>query len=292
MANYLIIGGAGFIGSHLCEYLVRQNNNQENTIVVADNYSTGSKANHIRNTHIHYEFCDVSVGMQPVEDFDPDYVFHFGEYSRVEQSFNDIGYVYKNNMNGILNVVNYCYWKNAKLIYSGSSTKFTEQGKDLSPYTFTKVSNVDFIKSYDKWYGLDHAIVYFYNAYGPREISSGTYATLIAKFFEKVKHNQPLTVVEPGTQVRNFTHVNDIVSALDLVAKYGQGDGYGIGADKSYSVKEVAEMLSNDIEFLPPRQGNRMTAELVTDKTKALGWEPTHNLEDYLKEQLEVLKNG
>ena len=138
-------------------------------------------------------------------------------------------------------------------------------------------------KNYGNWYGLKYAITYFYNVYGPREISEGKYATLIALFKEKAKNNEPLTIVSPGSQKRNFTHVDDIIKGLILVGENGSGDDYGIGSPESFSILEIANFFNCEIEMLPERAGNRMTAAVITDKTKALGWSPTMSVIDYIE---------
>jgi UDP-glucose 4-epimerase len=86
----------------------------------------------------------------------------------------------------------------------------------------------------------------------------------------------------PGTQLRNFTHIDDIVDALVLIGEYGEGDEYGIGSDAAYSINEIANMFSSNIEYLEPRRGNRMSASVITEKTKKLGWFPKRNLIDYV----------
>ena len=137
-------------------------------------------------------------------------------------------------------------------------------------------------------YGLEYAITYFYNVYGKREISNGKYATLIALFTEKYKNNQPLTVVNPGTQVRNFTHVDDIVNGVILVGEHGLGDGYGIGTNVSFSILEIAEMFGGKIIMVPERPGNRIFGDLHVEKTKKLNWKPKHSVSDYIKN---IIKN-
>ncbi len=208
MKRILVTGGAGFIGSHLCERLAESANHQ---VYSLDNYSTGSKLNHVTNV-VYIEGATADI--DKLVKFTPDIIFHLGEYSRVEQSFDDIEKVWDYNMNGIFAVLQFCRKTSAKLLYSGSSTKFADDGigRSQSPYAFTKASNTELIESYAKWFGLEYSIVYFYNVYGKREISTGKYATLIALFRQKMKNNQALTVVSPGTQVRNFTHIDDITS--------------------------------------------------------------------------------
>ena len=118
----------------------------------------------------------------------------------------------------------------------------------------TKFFNLELIKNFSNWYGLEYAITYFYNVYGPNEISDGKYSTLIAKFIKQYKLKEPLTVVKPGTQKRHFTHVNDIVSGLILIGEKGNGDGYGIGGSDYFSVLDVAKIFNTEIKFLQERK--------------------------------------
>lgn len=279
MANILVTGGAGLIGSHLCETLARDKNNK---VVSLDNYFTGSEKNHVENVqYIKGNTKDITKLVK----FTPDFVYHLGEYSRVEQSFDDIEKVWEYNKDGIFAVLQFCRSTGAKLIYAGSSTKFGDGGlgRQQSPYAWTKASNTELVENFGSWYNVPFAIVYFYNVYGPREISHGKYATLIALFRERMKNGEPLTVVAPGMQKRNFTHVDDIISGLITVGENGFGDEFGIGSPEAYTILEIAEMFGGKIEFLPERRGNRMTAEVVTDKTRALGWEPKASIKDYIE---------
>jgi UDP-glucose 4-epimerase len=276
---FLVTGGAGFIGSNLCERLSRDKNNE---VYSLDNYSTGSEKNHIEGVKY---IKGSTLDIDKLVLLSPDYIYHLGEYSRVEQSFDDIETVWTSNKNGIFAVLQFCRKNSSKIIYAGSSTKFGDGGlgRSQSPYAWTKASNTELVENYANWFGLEYVISYFYNVYGRREISTGKYATLIAIFVEQYKNNRPLTVVSPGTQLRNFTHIDDIVSGLVLIGKYGSGDNYGIGCSKSYSILDIAKAFSSKIEMLPVRRGNRMSAKVVTEKTKELGWTETRSIMDYIK---------
>jgi len=280
MNRILVTGGAGFVGSHLCERLAENPNNQ---VVSLDNYFTGSELNHVPGVKY---IPGHTTQIDELIDFTPDYVYHLGEYSRVEQSFDDIEKVWQFNKDGIFSVLQFCRKTGAKLVYAGSSTKFGDGGlgRSQSPYAWTKASNTELVENYGEWFNIPYAIVYFYNVYGKREISTGKYATLIALFTEKMKNGEPLTVVSPGAQKRNFTHVDDIVDGLVLVGEQGYGDEFGIGSPESFSILEVAQMFGGTIEMLPERKGNRMGADVVTDKTEALGWSPKRYLKDYIDE--------
>jgi len=276
--NILVTGGAGFIGSHLCELLVKNSNYR---IYSLDNYFTGSELNHVGGvTYIRGNTKDI----ESLINFTPEIVYHLGEYSRVEQSFEDLNTVWEFNKQGTFAVLNFCRKTGAKIVYAGSSTKFGDGGlgRSQSPYAWMKASNTELVQNYGAWFNVPYAIVYFYNVYGPREISVGKYATLIALYCERMKNNQALTIVSPGTQKRNFTHVDDIVKGLVLVGENGEGDEFGIGSPDAYTIVAVAQMFSGKIEMLPERKGNRMTADIMTKKTESLGWSPKVKLESYI----------
>lgn len=272
--SILVTGGAGFIGSHLCERLSKDGH----LVVSIDNYSTGSFSNHVPNV-TYYSRNTTEIDKMV---FEPELIFHLGEYSRVEQSFKDYDKVFASNVIGTHEVFEYARRKNVKIVYAGSSTKFGNNGSNSSPYAWSKSNNTQLIQNYGDWFGLDYAITYFYNCYGPREIANGPYATLVAKFKQQKEDGHNLIVTYPGTQQRNFTHVSDIVDGLVLVGMNGHGDGYGIGSPETYSVMDVAKMVGGNIVMGPSAKGNRMSAELVTEKTRALGWSPKMNLKDYL----------
>jgi len=279
----LVTGGAGFVGSHLCERLAQDENND---VYSLDNYFTGSENNHVANvTYIKGSTSDISE----LITFTPDMVYHLGEYSRVEQSFEDIEKVWTYNKDGIFAVLEFVRKAGCKILYAGSSTKFGDGGlgRSASPYAWTKATNTELVQNYGTWFNVPYAITYFYNVYGDREIQTGKYATLIALFKEKMKNNLPLTIVSPGTQKRNFTHIEDIINGLILVGKNGYGDEFGIGSGEAYSVKEIAQMFGGEIEMLPERAGNRMIADVISAKTEALGWKPTKTIKNYIEEQRE-----
>ena len=274
----LVTGGAGFIGSHFCEKLLKDGH----TVVCLDNYSTGSKDNHIDGVvYIEGHTKDIKTLIR----FKPDILYHFGEYSRVEQSFEDIESVWDSNMQGTFAVLQFCRKNKVKIVYSGSSTKFctSSVGSELTPYSFTKSSNTELVVNFSKWFGIDFAVVYFYNVYGGREICEGKYATVIALFKEQYLNNKKLTVVLPGSQRRNFTYIDDVISGIELVGKSGAGDGYGIGCDEEFSILEIAKMFNTEIDFLPHRVGNRKGASLVVSKTKELGWSADTSIESHIR---------
>lgn len=284
----LVTGGAGFIGSHLIEQLVKDANN---TVISLDNYFTGSKNNHVAGAD-YREGHTKDIERHIPET--PDLVYHLGEYSRVEKSFDDVATVWDFNTTGTFGVLEFCRKRNVKMVYAGSSTKFGDGGlgRNQSPYAWSKASNTELVQNYGTWFNLPYAITYFYNVYGPRELATGPYATVLGIFKELYRQGKPLSVVAPGTQIRNFTHVNDIVSGLMLVGNDGLGTDFSIGSEKGYSILDVARMFGTDIVMLPERKGNRMASSIDTAKTRALGWQPHYDLEDHIKEFLSSARNG
>ena len=285
----VVTGGAGFVGSHLCERLVREGYR----VISLDNYFTGSPANHVEGVE-YREGHTKDIAKHITET--PSIIYHLGEYARTEKSFEDIEIVWDFNTQGTFAVLEFCRRMHCKLIYAGSSTKFADGGEGArqSPYAWTKAQNTELVKNYGDWFGLSYAITYFYNVYGPREMS-GPYGTLISIFAELYAQGRPLTVVSPGTQLRNFTHVFDIVEGLILVGKNGIGDGYGIGAPTTYSVMDVAMLFGGEILLMPERQGNRMLSMADTQHTRSLGWSPVHTLPEYIakiKATVGLVKKG
>ena len=277
----LVTGGAGFVGSHLIERLVTDPTNR---IISLDNYFTGKVENHIPGAEYRKGHTKDIETLIPEK---PDLVFHLGEYSRVEKSFDDVATVLDFNVVGTFHVLEFCRKNKTKIVYAGSSTKFSDggMGRDQSPYAWTKATNTDLVRNYGEWFGIDYAITYFYNVYGGREISTGAYSTIMGIFKEQYLAGKTLSVVSPGSQRRNFTHVDDIVNGLMIVGEKGHGDEYGIGATESYSILEIAKMFSDNIEMLPERPGNRMGSKLNIERmTQEFGWKAAKKLTDYIDE--------
>lgn len=279
MRKVLVTGGEGFVGYHLCERLKKEGFSVTSLDVnLAQDFSRrieGVKYVTDNTENIQNIFVD--------EKFDM--IYHLGEYSRVENSFQNIEQTAISNIKGTVEVFEFWRKQGCKLLYAGSSTKFAENilGKESSPYAFTKASNSELVEMYSRWFDLKFATTYFYNVYGPKENETGDYATLVGIFKKRMRSGQKLGVVAPGTQKRNFTHVDDIVDGLFLVGEKGDGGDYGIGAEDAYSILEVANMFGGEVESLPERKGNRMSAELRSQNTKALGWSAKRNIKDYIE---------
>ena len=274
----LVTGGAGHVGSHLVEALLE---NPANRVISLDNYFNGSRDNHIAGAEYREGHTKDIATLVPER---PDIVFHLGEYARISTSRDDIEQVFDLNIVGTFAVAEFCRQKSvSKLVYAGSSTKFATEGdgRNQSPYAFTKATNVDLVMNYGRWFGLPFAIVYFYNAFGPREVGTGKYATLIAKFAELSRRGETLTVVQPGTQLRAFTYVKDLARGIALVGEHGFGDGYSLANRNKFSVLEIANAFGGRVEIVEGDAG-RMDAENDASQAEALGWEPTVSVMDYI----------
>jgi len=276
----VVTGGAGFIGSHLCETLAKAGHR----VISLDNYFTGSKENHVPGVEYREGHTKDIATLIPES---PDTVYHLGEYSRVAKSIEEPAVVWDLNMKGTLGVLEFWREKNCKLVYAGSSTKLAParidgiEGRNLSPYTWSKAANSELVGNYAAWYDLPYAITYFYNVYGPRELS-GEYGTVIEIFRQATLRHQPLNVNAPGTQRRIYTHVLDTIDALLMVGEKGEGDEYGIASDDDFSTLEVASLFSDKIEMMPARKTSRPSAAVDTSRLRALGWQPKHVLKDYI----------
>lgn len=279
----VVTGGAGFVGSHLCERLVADGHR----VISLDNYFAGSIENHVAGVEYRTGHTkDIATLISET----PDIIYHLGEYSRVAKSLEEPDVVFGLNMEGTFGVLEFWREKKCKLVYAGSSTKGVGAredgvvGRDLAPYTWMKAVNTELVANYARWYELPYAIVYFYNVYGPRERTIEEYGTVIETWRQRTLRGETLQVREPGTQERAFTHVADTVDGIVLVGEKGEGDNFGIGTDEIFSLMDVAHMFGGKIEMLPATKTTRPSASVDSTKTRALGWESRKHLPEYIEE--------
>jgi UDP-glucose 4-epimerase len=265
MKNILVVtGGAGFIGSNLIEELIRF---KKYKVLSIDNYSSGSSKNHIKNSRVRYlngHTKNISTTLKNYKD-KIHTIFHFGEFSRIFQSFNKFEECFSSNIEGSLQLFNFALENKIKVVYSATSASLGNTGKDmnLSPYAFTKAKNLEFLENLKKWFNFKYEIIYFYNVYGPRQISRGNMATVVGIFEESFKNKKPLPVVKPGSQTRMFTHVKDTVNACLTAWKKNQNKHYSVAGNKSYSIIKLAKLFRSKIKYLPPRKGERFSSALT-----------------------------
>ena len=265
MKNYIVVtGGAGFVGSNLIEFLLAKT---EFKIISIDNYASGSKKNHFKNIRVKYFKSHTSDINKILSSYKKKIhsLFHFGEFSRIFQSFKGFDECFKSNSLGTQATFKFCLENKIKLIYSATSASLGNKGKDknLSPYSFTKSKNLELLENLKNWFNFNFEIVYFYNVYGPRQIKSGAMATVIGIFEEQYSKNKKLTVVKPGTQSRKFTHINDTISVCYEAWIKNKNAHYSISHKKSYSIKEVAKMFKRQIKLLKARPGERYASALT-----------------------------
>ena len=264
MKNLIIItGGAGFVGSNLIRLLLQKSNYK---ILSIDNYSSGSKKNHVINNRVKYINADTTKIFEVIKNPKKvKVIFHFGEFARIYQSFIQMDKCINSNSIGTNAVFNFCLINKIKLIYSATSASLGNKGKDknLSPYAFTKAKNLELLVNLKKWFNFNYEVVYFYNVYGPMQISKGDMATVIGIFEECYKKNKPLTVVKPGTQTRRFTHIKDTVEVCYKAWKKNLCRHYSISHKRSYSVMQVAKLFGKKVKFLPKREGERFASALT-----------------------------
>jgi UDP-glucose 4-epimerase len=265
MKNLIIVtGGAGFVGSNLIELLLEKTTCK---IVSLDNYSSGTKKNHIKSKRVKYIkgetlYVDKFLEKQKKKI---KVIFHFGEFARIYQSFKKFDECFQSNSIGSKAVFKFCLDNNIKLIYSATSASLGNNGSDknLSPYAFTKSKNLELLENLKKWFDFKFEVIFFYNVYGPRQIKSGEMATVIGIFEDQYLKKKPLSVVRPGSQTRRFTHIDDTVQVCYEAFKVDKCKYYSISNKNSYSILEVAKMFNAKILFLKARSGERYASALT-----------------------------
>jgi UDP-glucose 4-epimerase len=265
MKNLIVVtGGTGFVGSNLISLLLKESKYK---ILSLDNYSSGLKKNQIKDKRIEYikgNTKNISKILKKKKN-KIKVIFHFGEFARIYQSFIKMNECINSNSIGTHAVFNFCLINKIKLVYSATSASLGNKGrdKDLSPYAFTKSINLELLENLKKWFKMKYEIIYFYNVYGPRQISKGKMATVIGIFEDAYKKKKLLPVVKPGTQSRKFTHIYDTVKVCFDAWKKNKCHHYSISSKKDYTILEVAKLFNLKIKMLPSRKGERYASALT-----------------------------
>ena len=281
----IVTGGAGFVGANLIEFLLKKTKYK---IISIDNYSSGSFKNHIKNIRVRYikgYTKDINILIRNKNNINS--VFHFGEFARIYQSFLNMSECIESNTVGTNSVFNFCLDNKIRLIYSATSASLGNKGNDknLSPYAFTKSKNLELLENLKKWFKFKYEVIYFYNVYGPKQISKGKMSTVIGIFEDSYKRKKPLPVVKPGTQTRRFTHISDTVEVCYKAWKKNLCRHYSIASKESLSILEVAKLFKSKIKFLKRRPGERYASALTNMNltNKVYKYFGKRRLRDYIK---------
>ena len=289
----VVTGGCGFIGSHLADYLIELNFE----VIVIDNLSVGRREN-ISHLFENSSFTFVEADITNFDLIEPifrgaDWVFHLAALADIVPSIESPTEYYNSNVNGTFNVLQACRkHKVTKIIYAGSSscygipdeypTKETASIRPQYPYALTKNIGEQLVMHWCQLYNLPAISLRFFNVYGPRARTSGTYGAVFGVFLAQKLANKPYTVVGDGNQSRDFTFVSDVVSSIIAAAESDlSGEIINIGSNNTYSINRLVELLRGEITYIPKRPGEPdCTWADITKATKLLNWEPKVGLEE------------
>jgi len=289
----IITGGAGFIGSHLADFLI----DLDYEVVVLDNLSIGrlENINHLLDRS-KFTFLEADItNFDEIESIfqNTDWVFHLAALADIVPSIENPTEYYKSNVNGTFNVLQACRkHKIKKIVYAGSSscygipdeypTKETASIRPQYPYALTKNIGEQLVMHWCQLYKLSAVSLRFFNVYGPRARTSGTYGAVFGVFLAQKLSNKPFTVVGDGNQTRDFTFVSDVVSAIFTAAKSDlSGEVINIGSSNTYSINRLVELLKGEVTYVPKRPGEPdCTWADISKATHLLNWEPKVSLEE------------
>ena len=290
MIKYIITGGAGFIGSHLIEKLIKKNKK----IIVLDNLSTGRLENIKRfKKKIRFIKCDISKTGNWTKEFKGKcYVFHLASLADIVPSIQNPKKYFESNVNGTLNILEACRKaKIIKFIYSASSscygipktypTKESEKINPMYPYALTKKMGEDLIVHWSKVFNIPFISLRLFNVYGTRSRTSGTYGAMFGVFLAQKLANRPFTIVGSGKQTRDFTYVTDVVDAFLKCSKSKiSNEIFNIGSGKTISVNKITSLIKGKKVFIKKRPGEPdCTFADISKIKKLIGWVPKINIE-------------
>lgn len=288
MANCLVTGGAGFIGSHVVDQLI----DKGHTVYVVDNLSAGN----LKHVNRKAKFLSADIN-DPYfwQDLKPtmDYVFHLAALPRVQFSIENPIQTHEANLTGTLRVLEYCRRVQAKIIFSSSSSIFkgdtlpTKENDELqprSPYAMHKYMSELYIRLYNSLFDVPYVNLRYFNVYGERASVQGSYPLVIALFLQQRANKEPLTITNDGKQSRDFTYVKDVAQANLLAMDWENGD-YNIGAGQNYSVNHIAKIIGGETKNIGPRIGEPFATLADNSKATQAGWRQSTTLEEWLHDQ-------
>ena len=295
--RYIVTGGCGFIGSHIVDKLTEENNE----VIVIDNVSSSSRDEYFFNkkaTYYDYDLCDYDFIVSLFENIDC--VFHLAAEISIPYCIENPNQSMRNNIISTLNVLEAARNQNVKRVIFSSTcavygNKFflpsyeTNPTQPLNTYSLSKQSGEELCKLYYHLYGLETIVLRYFNVYGDRQPSKGSYAPVMAIFLRQKNNNEPLTLFGDGFQTRDFVNVYDVVEANLLSSKVNltsYGEIFNVGTGIGISIKEVADLISQDQIYLSERPGEVIHSRANIDKIRKIGWEPKVDLKQWIKTQL------
>ena len=296
MTKSLVTGGCGFIGSHIVDYLAELG--QE--VVVIDNRSANNDQFYTTPgvEYLNADITDYSAMSTAMEDVD--YVFHLAAESRLQPAIeNPIDAITRNCVGTTVMLQAAREAGVLRFVYSSTSSGYgnnpapsveTQPDYCLNPYSASKVAAEKFCKMYYELYGLDTVSLRYFNVFGDRSPTRGQYAPVIGIFERQKAAGEPLTIVGDGLQKRDFVYVGDVARANYLASimplQGHEGEVFNVGSGKNYSIQEIANLISDNQQYLPKRAGEMETTLANIDKIKSvIGWKPEVDV-------LEWIKNG
>ena len=288
----LVTGGAGFIGSHLCELLVAQGHE----VLALDSLVSGRLQNlktiagEPGMRFVQADICD-SAAIAPYFE-GVDWVFHLAGLADIVPSIEQPAQYFQTNANGTLRVLEAARRCGAKrLVYAASSSSYgvpdvyptpeTAPIKPLYPYALTKHLGEELVLHWARVYQMPAMSLRLFNVYGTRSRTSGAYGAVFGVFLAQKLHGQPFTVVGDGQQTRDFTYVTDVARAFLAAAESGlSGLALNVGSGDHYSVNRLVELLGGDVVHIPRRPGEPdCTFADISQIQRLLGWQAQVSLE-------------
>ena len=298
----IVTGGAGFIGSHMVDLLVKENFE----VLVIDNLINGRVENINKSSNVKFLKADISDYSVSFDEYfeDVDYVFHFAAMADIVPSINNPLLYHKANVDGTINILEAAKKsKNLKkFVYAASSSCYgipdnyptleTSSIKPEYPYAHTKRIGEEYVLHWGQVYKLPVVSMRFFNVYGPRHRTSGTYGAVFGVFLAQLLNNKPLTIVGDGEQTRDFTFVTDVVDACYTAAKSDiTNEIFNVGSDNTYSVNYLVELLGGEKVYIPKRPGEPdCTYADISKIKKMLNWTPKVSFEEGVKIMLENIE--
>lgn len=276
----LVTGGLGFIGYNLVK---RLKETADYEITVIDNLTSDSSDINNKHDGVTYLIEDINnINNKQYQDLSFDLIFHLAALARIQPSFEDPVSYFQSNVLGTVSICELARRCGAKIIYAASSSAYG--GPKLNPYAFTKYTGEETLKMYSELYGISTVCARFFNVYGDRQPTEGTYATIIGIFERQYSNSESLTITGDGEQRRDFTHVYDICDGLICLSKDTHtGQVYNLGTGTNYSINEIAAMFSDDTTYIPARPGEARITLADISATQKFGYQPKQNITNYIQ---------